>query len=334
MIWVRKAISNPGLLTFLIGAFATTLLAHENRFAAFVIGLTFIYILWSAGVNLLYGYIGLMPMIVAGIGGISAYSTAALMMRWHWSFWLAMPLSAFGAALIGAPLALPSLKMKGFYFALCTVVIQTVMSLGFVYFGNLTNGDTGIAQIPLPDVPFGGGAVIGGVSHDLMLALFAWLAVFGIWIIIHSPLGWKFVAIREDEVLANALGIDVVKIKLIAFFIASLYAGVGGALYATHVGFISPRAFDILTSINLWLMVAFGGRATIPGPIIGSILLVPTPYLLQDYHDFKDVIYGILIIMVIVLMPTGVYGELRRRFQAMRLATPTWTLALLRRFLP
>jgi branched-chain amino acid transport system permease protein len=331
---LRQAITNRGLLLFLVAVIAVSLMARTDRFVAFVIDLTFIYMLWSAGVNLLYGYIGLMPMVIAGIGGISAYGTAALMMRWHWSFWLAMPLSAFGAALIGAPLALPSLKLKGFYFALCTVVIQTVISLAFVYFGDLTNGDTGIAQIPLPDVPFGGSAVMGNVSHDLMLALFAWLSIFGIWVIVHSTLGWRFVAIREDEVLAAALGVDVVKTKLIAFFIASLYAGVAGALYATHVGFISPRAFDILTSINLWLIVAFGGRATIPGPIIGCILLVPTPFLLQDYQDFKDVIYGVLIIAVIILMPTGVYGELRRRVNSVPFGPPTWTSALLRRLLP
>jgi branched-chain amino acid transport system permease protein len=142
------------------------------------------------------------------------------------------------------------------------------------------------------------------------------------------------VAIREDEVLASALGVDVVRTKLIAFFIASLYAGVAGALYATHVGFISPRAFDILTSINLWLMVAFGGRATVPGPIIGAILLVPTPFLLQDYHDLKDVIYGTLIILVIVLMPTGVYGELRRQWNLLGARSRAWTSVLLRRFLP
>jgi branched-chain amino acid transport system permease protein len=103
--------------------------------------------------------------------------------------------------------------------------------------------------------------------------------------------------------------------KLVSFFIGSLYAGVGGALYATYVGFISPRSFDLLSSLNIWLMVAFGGRGTIMGPIIGTAILTPLPFLLQQYDTLKDVIYGALIILVIVLLPAGIYGEAKRRLK-------------------
>ena len=107
--------------------------------------------------------------------------------------------------------------------------------------------------------------------------------------------------------------------KLAAFFIASLFASVGGALYAPYVGFISPRSFDVLVSLNVWLMVAFGGRGTIWGPIVGAVLLAPVPFLLQDYYMIKDVLYGALIIGVIVLLPAGIAGGFRA---ARRTATP------------
>ena len=136
-------------------------------------------------------------------------------------------------------------------------------------------------------------------------ALCAWL--------VPTKLGQRFIAIREDDVLAEVLGINVVRNKIIAFFVVSLYAAVGGCLYATYVGFISPRAFDVLTSMNIWLFAAFGGRGTILGPVLGAVVLAPIPYLLQELQAFKDVLSGVLIIVVTLVLPGGVVGELIRR---------------------
>lgn len=305
----------PRLLMLLAAAIALPLAFGGDRFLAFVVGITMINVLWTAGMNLLTGYTGLVPLVYAGIAGVSAYGTVNLTMQHHWSFWLAMPVSALGAALVGVLLGLPSLRLKGFYFALSSLVIQTVVSLTFIYFSGLTNGDTGIAQIPPPDIPFGTG-VIRGTALDLVLSIAAWLGVVGIWAITVSPLGRRLVAIREDELLAEGVGVDVVWNKMLSFFIGSFYAGVGGALYAGYVGFVSPRNFDLLSSLNIWLMVAFGGRGTIMGPIIGAAILAPIPFMLQQYATFKDVIYGALIIAVIVLMPAGIYGELLRHVRA------------------
>ena len=280
-----------------------------NRYFAFIAGITLISVLWSTGMNLLYGYTGLMPMMFGGIAGISAYATIGLVAI-GWSFWAAMLAGSVGASLIGVILGLPSLRLRGFYFTLCSLVIQTVITLGFVYFVNLTNGDTGISQIPLPEVP--GGGRLSGLSYDLVLAALAVLGVILLTWIVHSSFGRRLIAIREDDGLAETLGIDVTRQKLFAFFIGSMFASIGGALYAPYVGFISPRSFDVLVSLNIWLMVAFGGRGTIWGPVIGAVLLAPIPFLLQDYYTIKDVVYGLLIIGVIVLLPAGIAGGLGR----------------------
>jgi branched-chain amino acid transport system permease protein len=299
----------PELLLLLAAGLLLTIVLRENRFFAFVIGITMISIMWAAGMNLLTGYAGLVSLAFAGIAGVSAYATVGLVMRFGWSFWLAMPLSAIGAAMVGVLLGLPSLRLKGFYFALSSLVIQTVLSLGFVYFVNLTNGDTGISQIPPPDIPFTG-AFFHGTSFDLLLAFAAWFSVAAVCVIVRSPFGRRLIAIREDEVLAEAIGIDVVRNKMLVFFAGSLFAGVGGSLYATYVGFASPRSFDLLSSLSIWLMVAFGGRGTLMGPLVGALILAPVPFMLQQYDTLKDVIYGALIIAVIVLMPGGIYGAL------------------------
>ena len=291
-----------------------------NRFYAFVFGIVMINVLWASGMNLLYGFVGLMPLMFAGIAGIAAYAMVYLTRSFGWSFWPAMPVAALGAALVGVLLGLPSLRLKGFYFTLCSLVIQAVLTLAFIFFPTFTNGDTGLNQIAPPE--WFGGVPLAGVWFDLVLAT---TVVAGVGLcawIVPTRLGQRFIAIREDDVLAAALGINVVRNKIIAFFVISLYAAVGGCFYAAYVGFISPRTFDVLTSLNIWLYVAFGGRGTILGPILGAVILAPIPLLLQDLQAFKDVLSGVLIIVVTLALPGGIYGELLRRRALRRAARP------------
>lgn len=301
--WFQLAI-----LTILL--FGAPLLFSGNRFFAFIVGITLVHILWASGMNLLYGYTGLMPLMFAGIAGVSSYIVVGLTSI-GWSFWLAMPVGAVVASLIGVLLGLPALRLRGFYFTLCSLVIQTVITLGFVYFVGLTNGDTGISQIPLPVLP--GGVSLQGLGYDLVLAAIAVAGVFILMRLTESDFGRRLVAIREDDGLAETLGINVTRQKMTAFFIGSMYASIGGAFYTPYVGFISPRSFDVLISLNIWLMVAFGGRGTIWGPVVGAILLAPIPFLLQDYYMIKDIVYGLLIIGVIVLLPAGIVGGFARK---------------------
>jgi len=303
---VRKNLIPLGVFVAL--AYGLPLALAGNRYLAFVCGMTLINVLLACGMNLLYGYTGLMPLMFAGIAGISAYVSVRLSEA-GLSFWLAMPLGALAASSLGVLLGLPSLRLKGFYFTLCSLVIQSVITLGFIYFSGFTNGDTGIAQIPLPSLP--GGISLAGPPYELMLATFASLGIALLIALVGSSFGQRLVAIREDDGLAEALGIDVTRQKLGAFFIGSLFAGLGGAVYAPYLGFVSPRSFDVLVSLNIWLMVAFGGRGTIWGPVVGAALLTPVPFLLQDYYTIKDVVYGLLIIGVIVALPSGLAGALK-----------------------
>lgn len=299
-------------------AIAVPLAVAGNRFAAFIVGIVFVHILWTAGMNLLYGYTGLVSMMTAGIAGIGAYVTTNLVMSHGWSFWLAMPVSAVGAAAVGVILGLPALRLRGFYFVLSSLVIQSAVTLVFVYFPQFTNGDTGITQIPHPRLwlPGEGAVELKGAAFEILLGLLAFAGVGIVHLIVRSRMGAFIMAIREDDLLAEELGIDVTRYKVLVFFIGSLLMGMGGAFYASYVGFISPRSFDVLVSLNIWLMVAFGGRGTILGPIIGCIILVPIPFVLQDLYMLKDIFYGLLIIVVTVAMPAGVYGTFLQRRRA------------------
>jgi len=315
----------PFLAAAVLLSTATVLLPfalQSNRFIAFIVGMVMIHLVWSCGMNLLYGFVGLMPLMYAGIAGIAAYAMIYLTRVEGLSFWLAMPIASLGAAGVGVLLGLPSLRLRGFYFTLCSLVIQTGMTLAFTYFPRYTNGDTGIGQIAPPSI---GGTPLAGATLDAMLALFAVAAVWSVAFLIRTPTGRRFIAVREDEVLAEAVGIDVVRTKVIAFFLMSLYAGVGGCLYAVYVGFVSPRAFDILVSLSIWLLVAFGGRGSIIGAIIGTVILAPLPYLLHDLSGLKDVLTGALIVAVILWFPGGIVEgvkSIRKRVLAKAATVP------------
>ncbi len=293
------------ILVVTLCALALPFLTNDNRFLAFVVGMTFINMLWATGMNLMYGFVGLIPLMFAGIAGIAAYAMVYFTRTLEWSFWLAMPVATLLAAIVGVALGLPALRLKGFYFALCSLVIQSVLTLAFIFFPTFTNGDTGINQILPPDW-FGG--LLSLSSLEIVIAI---LAVSGVLLcawLVRTDLGKRFIAVREDDILAESIGIKVVRTKIIGFFIVSVYAGVGGCFYAAYTGFISPRTFDVLVSLNIWLFVAFGGRGTILGPIIGTAILAPLPYLLQDIQAFKEIISGTLIIVVALAMPAGIYG--------------------------
>jgi branched-chain amino acid transport system permease protein len=303
-----------------IVAILLPLALQSNRFAAFIFGIVLIQLVWSCGMNLLYGYVGLMPLMYAGIAGLASYAMIHLTRVEGWSFWLAMPVASIAAAAVGVLLGLPSLRLHGFYFTLSSLVIQTGMTLAFTFFPKYTNGDTGIGQISPPSI---GGTVLSGTSLETVLALFAVGSIWLLAVIVGRPLGKRLVAVREDELLAEAVGIDVVKTKVLAFFLASLYAGVGGCLYSVYVGFVSPRAFDILVSLSIWLLVAFGGRGSISGPIVGTIILAPLPYLLQDFSGGKDILMGALIIAVVLWLPGGIVKGFVARSRARKTARAT-----------
>jgi len=279
--------------------------AKENRFLGFILGVTYLNVFWATGMNILYGFVGLMPLMFAAISGIAAYALLYFIAEWHISFWLALPIATLFAALVGVLLGLPSLRLKGFYFTLCSLIIQSTLTLAFIFFPKFTNGDTGINQISPPLLM---GEPIKGYTFEVILAILAVLGIGFSFLIYHSKLGQRFIAIREDDVLAESLGVNVVINRVIAFFIVSVYAAIGGCFYATYIGFISPRSFDVLSSLNIWLFVAFGGKATIAGPVIGALLLAPLPFLLQSLEAYKDILSGVLIILITLLMPGGIYG--------------------------
>jgi branched-chain amino acid transport system permease protein len=299
------------VIAFIVVAPLVAIFGLHDDFLVFIAGIALIHMLWASGLNLLYGFTGLIPLTYAGIAGVSAYTTVHLVMHLGYSFWLALPIGSAAAALLGLMLSLPAIRLRGFYFALSGMVIQSAMTIAFVYFPAYTNGDTGIASVPRP-TGFDG-LPIPSPYLECVLGLFVIAIVAAIGLMMRSRFGQTLIAIREDEDLCRALGINVTLNRTVAFIISSFIAGLGGGLYVHYIGFASPRAFDVLISLNLWLMVAMGGRGTLAGPLLGALLLAPLPYFLVHYTWIKDVIYGVAILLVTLFLPQGIYGYVLKR---------------------
>jgi len=286
------------------------LFGDPKGLTVFIVGLVLINMLLASGLNLLYGFGGLIPFTFAGISGTSAFICCNLVLHAGWSFWIALPVGCVAASILGLALSFPAIRLRGFYFALSGLVIQSALTIAFIYFPSLTNGDTGITSIPRPTLA---GQPIVSPWLEILIATATVLTVTGISALMRSPIGSMLIAIRDDEDLSRALGINVTAVRSLAFLIASLIAGLGGGVYAHYVGFVSPRTFDVLISLNLWLMVAVGGRGTLVGPLLGALILTPLPFVFQQYTWIKDVIYGGAIVVVIMFLPAGLFGLLQRR---------------------
>lgn len=264
-----------------------------------------IYIILALGLNIITGYAGQISLGHAAFFGVGAYCSALLSTKFGFSFWLALPLSILITALIGTLLGLPSLRVREDFLAITTIGINFVVQSIFLYvpfFG----GALGLGGIPYP-------AIFGFEFTKSVFLLLVFLMVIICIIISHwlanSWIGLASEAVREDEYAANVMGVNVTKFKVLAFTIGSAYAGLGGSLYAHFMTFISPYDFGFPMSIVILSMVVFGGIGTLRGPIFGAILLGIAPELFRPIMEYRMLMYGFLLVIMMRYQPNGILGE-------------------------
>lgn len=274
------------------------------------------YTILSLGLNFIYGYAGQPHLGYAAIYGIGAYSSAILATRLGLSFWLTFPLTIVITAGIGLILCLPSLRLKEDFFCIATIGINLVVVEVFMFapFFGATNG---IANIPSPTI-FGQPISSG---YYVILVLIVVVAC----IVIHqrfasSWLGLACKAIAEDERTCEVIGINVTKLKIIAFLMSSAFAGIAGSLYAHYMGFIYPTDFGFDVSILVLVMMMLGGSGTTAGPILGAVLLTVLPEALRFVSDYRLMVYGLMLTALMLFQPSGLIGSdsyLRRKLASL-----------------
>jgi branched-chain amino acid transport system permease protein len=289
-----------GLALLLIG-----LIAFKSSYFTQIAITTMIYVILTASLNLITGSAGLLSLGHAAFFGVGAYTAALLATRFGWPFWLTVPAAGAAAALVGAVVAVPTTRLTSIYFAVATLGIGEMIYVTLLNWVGLTRGPMGIRGIPGLEL-FG----FGGITFSLIITALVMLAA--LWLVhrlVHSYYGNSLRALREDDACADAMGIDVARLKLQVFGVACCLAGVAGALFAHTTNYISPESFRFGESILLLSMVVVGGLGSLYGSVIGAVLLSVLPELLRELGSYRMVVVGIVLFLSILFMPRGLVGE-------------------------
>lgn len=278
--------------------------------------LILIYGIVGLGLMLLAGFTGLFSIGHAAFLGVGAY-TQAVLTNAGLPFPLALAVSAALSAAAGVVVGLPALRVKGIYLGMATLSFGFIVEEVFARWESVTGGNAG-KHIKSPDT-FGWVADTQAEFYLICLVVAA-VSTLAILNLLRSPTGRAFVAIRDSEVSAQSMGIHLARYKTLSFAISAALAGVGGALYAHNLKFISPEQFNILQSIDLLLMVVIGGLGSVHGAFLGAIFLISMPQLIglgKDYlpaaigsaPGLQGFVYGLVLIAFVLFEPLGLYGR-------------------------
>ncbi|GIO22565.1 branched-chain amino acid ABC transporter permease [Oceanobacillus sp. J11TS1] len=282
-------------------------LITQNDYYIHIMTLAFIWSIAVYGLNLLAGYTGYLSLAHAGFFAIGAYAVGLLTVKIEMGFWVAFILAPIITAVIGFFIGIISLRTKEHYFAIYTLCVGYVIYLIIDKWDSLTEGVRGLMGIPAP-------ANIGPISfttplsqYYLVLAILL-LVIFIIYRIINSLVGRTFIAIRNSEPLALSLGISTIKNKLLSFVLSTFFAGLAGALYASFVRFLGPDIASTAITFDLLMYLIVGGIGTLFGPIVGTTLIVWISQNLQFLQDYRMLIFGPLLTILIIFAPRGIMG--------------------------
>lgn len=294
------------ILIFLIGivlAFAGSLI--QDQYMGRVLVLMAINAILGSSINLLAGFSGQISLAHAAFYGLGAYTTAILTQRLGLSFWAALPCSFCIAAAFGILLGIPTLKLKGHYLTIATLAFNMIIYMVIKNWDGLTNGTVGMFGIQAPTI-FG----IQLNSPEKMLPfviIVCTLVVAFIVSLMKSSYGRAFAAIKVDEISAEVSGVSTYYYKVLLFAISSGIAGIAGSIYASYNSFITPETFTLNASIKILTICVVGGIGTIIGPLVGTGFISLVSEYFRNFADLEQVIYGAMLVLVIVLMPRGIY---------------------------
>ncbi|TDM05360.1 MAG: branched-chain amino acid ABC transporter permease [Ideonella sp. MAG2] len=299
-----------GLAAVAITAVALPSLITVPYFMHLVI-LALIWVILAQGQNLIQGFVGYVSIAQAGFMGIGAYFSTLLTVKLGWPVWTCLALAPLFTALVSVVVGYPSLRVKGHYFAIVTLAYNMVIFTILMTFSSLTGGEAGIPDVPRPSEINVGGWVINfegrsSVYYYGLVALVAALVTGLCALILHSRVGRVLVAIRQNETLADSMGVSTWRYKLLAFVVSAGMAGLAGALYAHYIGFLNPEPFGVDQSLNAILAVILGGSGTLTGPIIGAFAVVFLPEYLRIADSYRLVTYGLILVLTTIFLPRGV----------------------------
>ncbi len=308
-------------LRWLLPAVIVLLLPLLGKYPSEVLDNVGLYILMGLGLNIVVGFAGLLDLGYVAFFALGAYTMGVLTspeIQWagaRLTFWEALPFSVLVATISGILLGIPVLGMRGDYLAIVTLGFGEIIRLVALsdWLKPYIGGSNGITRIPK--------AVVGPIELATPQTLY-YLIILGCLVVAFvtirvkdSRLGRAWMAVREDEDVAQAMGIDLVRTKLLAFATGAAFSGLSGAIFASKLTSIYPHSFHLLVSINVLCLIIVGGMGSIPGVIVGSLALVGLPELLREFSEYRLMMYGAALVFMMLNRPEGLMPEARRKLE-------------------
>ena len=346
LVWLRRAPQSPvraplqrisgprdrraSLILYALIAVALLALPQLiGRFPSDVVGTAGLYILLGLGLNIVVGYAGLLDLGYVAFFAIGSYSVALLtspqsFLALELNFWLILPVVILIAAIAGIMIGAPVLRLRGDYLAIVTLGFGEIVRLLFLsdWLSEWTNAGQGILGIPgpaLPGVDFPTRAP-EDMYYPILIACV--LAAVVAYRLANSRVGRAWNAMREDESVAEATGINTTNYKLLAFSLGAVFGCLSGALFAAKIGSIFPHSFEILVSITALAVIILGGMGSIPGVIVGALVLVGLPEFLREFDEYRLLVYGAVLVAMMLLRPEGLVPSATRRRELHESAEP------------
>jgi branched-chain amino acid transport system permease protein len=276
-----------------------------NDYVQYVVNTILIYCLVTAGFNILLGYVGQLAFSNATFFGVGAYTTAICMSRFGLPFLAALAAAALAGAVVGGLVGLPALRVRRYALAIVTLAFGELLRWAYIHADWLTAGSSGLA---VPDITLFGFQV---VEEKHKYFLFLAIVAVTFWLlrnVMRSRLGRNFVAVRDNELAAAALGLSPAHHKVAAFALSGVVVGIAGGMFAVLLGRVEPASFDLSQLLLGFSMVVVGGLGSLLGSVLGAVLLTALPELLRDVPGLEEISFSVLLILALVFLPGGLAG--------------------------
>lgn len=315
---LRRVLATP---PFLYPALAMLLLmaaAFPFLFSSYQTGImttALMYVVLGLGLNIVVGLAGLLDLGYVAFYAVGAYGYALLNHHYGLGFWTALPVGAFLGALFGVLLGFPVLRLRGDYLAIVTLGFGEIIRLVLENWNEFSSGPSGIANIPRPSF-FGHHFGLEASNRYLYFLMLAFV-VFTIFVVNRlqdSRIGRAWIALREDEVACQAMGIDKTRTKLTAFALGATWAGMMGVVFAAKTTFVNPASFTFLESAMILSIVVLGGMGSILGVVIAAFILILLPEYLRAFSDFRMLLFGAIMVVMMIFRPQGIVRSVRRTY--------------------
>jgi len=317
--WQQRLLSEPRLYLPVLGVILALLLLFPQVLSTYQINImitALMYVVLGLGLNIVVGVAGLLDLGYVAFYAVGAYTYALLHLHFGLGFWTVLPLGGLLAASFGIMLGFPVLRLRGDYLAIVTLGFGEIIRLILENWNDFSHGPSGISNIPRPG--FFGMEMTLNQSISYLYYLMIAMVIFTIFVVNrlqNSRIGRAWFALREDEIACQAMGIDKTRTKLTAFALGAFWAGMVGVIFAAKTTFINPASFTFLESAIILCIVVLGGMGSIIGVIIGALVLILMPEYLRAFSEYRMLIFGAVLVMMMIFRPQGIIANTRRTYK-------------------